>query len=75
MSLKIKGIDLPCFDAMYNGTANEGHCPAILEMWTIRLGLLVLALPVLDVGDGFNQRDMASWVVRIGWVRLMSRQA
>ena len=41
----------------------------------MRLGLLVLALPVLEVGDGFSQRLMASWLVRIGWVRLMSRQA
>jgi hypothetical protein len=60
---------------MYRGIANDGHCPAILEMCTTRLGLLVLALPVFDVEDGFSQRLMASWVVRIGWVRLMSRQA
>jgi hypothetical protein len=73
--LVILEIDLPCLDAMYKGTANDGACPAILEMWTIRLGLLVLTLPVLEVEDGFNQRLMASWVVRIGWVRLMSRQA
>lgn len=41
----------------------------------MRLGLLGLTLPVLEVGVGFNQREMAIWVVRIGCVRLISRQA
>lgn len=65
----------PCLDAIYRGTAKDGHWPAMLEICTMRFGLLVLALPVLDVEDGFSHREIASWVVRIGWVRLISRQA
>jgi hypothetical protein len=53
------------------GVAKPGAWPAMLEMWTRRLGLLGLALAVL----ARSQWEMASWEVRIGWVRLMSRRA
>lgn len=67
--------DIPCLAAIYIGTEKAGIWPATLEMCTMRLGLLGLTLPVLEVGVGFSQREMAIWVVRIGCVRLMSRQA
>lgn len=57
---------IPCFAAMYIGVEKLGHWPAILEMCTTRFGLLGLALPFLEVGIGFSQREIASCVVRMG---------
>ena len=41
----------------------------MLEMWTIDLGDELFLL------EDERKWEMASWVVRIGWVRLMSRMA
>ena len=47
--------------------------PAMLEMWTIDFG--EEGFLFLLVEEEERKWEMASWVVRIGWVRLMSREA
>lgn len=62
---------MACFEAQYSGTAKADTCPATLEMWTMRFGFEGEACG----GEEESQRVSASWVVRIGWVMLMSRVA
>ena len=65
------------------GTGRGVSWPAMLEMWTIDFGeggsffLFVLFLEEEEEEDDDEERkwEMASWVVRIGWTRLMSRLA
>lgn len=52
--------------------------PAMLEMWTIDLrgGFLWASFRLEEEGEEEERKwEIASWVVRIGWVRLMSRLA
>ncbi len=53
--------EIACLDATYMGVGKKGTCPAIEEMWI--------------TAPGFRRDkkcEMASWVSRIGCVRLMS---
>lgn len=47
----------------------------MLEMWTIDFGDDLLLLEEEEEEEEERKWEMASWVVRIGWVRLMSRMA
>lgn len=50
----------------------------MLLMWTTRLGFVgaaLLAVLLLLLEGELSQREMASCVARIGWVRLMSSVA
>lgn len=67
--------EMACLEAMYRGVVKLGVWPAMLLMWTTRLGFVGLTLPARELAGGFSQREMASWVVRMGWVMLMSRVA
>lgn len=55
--------------------------PAMLEMWTIDLreGFLWASFCLEEEEEEEEEEErkweIASWVVRIGWVRLMSRLA
>lgn len=47
----------------------------MLEMWTIDFGEDFSLLEEEEEEEDERKWEMASWVVRIGWVRLMSRMA
>lgn len=47
----------------------------MLEMWTIDFGEGLFLLLLLLLLEDERKWEMASWVVRIGWTRLMSRLA
>lgn len=49
----------------------------MLEMWTIDFGKDLVLLEEREEEEEEEERkwEMANWVVRIGWVRLMSRMA
>ena len=53
-------------------------CPAMEEMWRIDFGGLGFGVVVVVesfLGEWERKWERASWVVRIGWVRFMSRRA
>jgi len=66
---------MACLLAIYNGVEKLGVWPAMLLIWTMRFGFVADALPTLLSFGGFSQREMASWVQRMGWVTLMSKRA
>lgn len=47
--------------------------PAMEEMWRIDFGGRGLLVLVESLGEWERKWERASWVVRIGWVRFMSR--
>lgn len=62
-----------CLLAMYRGALRIETWPAMDEIWIIRFGFWGDAF-CLDGEEGRedSQRDMAIWVVRIGWTRSIS---
>ena len=58
---------MPCFAALYIGACIGVTWPAMLETWTMDFGeFSVLVL------ESDRKCEIANWVVRIGWVRLIS---